>query len=77
MQTNYVGSASPSGILYSIICMKDLGHSINFYHLPLSMQELRSENFTMGRFTLVFLDYGDKQSWGRILQCGIYKAASF
>jgi len=42
--------------------VSDLERSVSFYTDVLGMTELRRENFTEGRFTLVFIGYGDEQS---------------
>ncbi len=55
-------SAIPSRILYTMIRVADLDRSIEFYHDALGMKELRRETFTEGRFTLVFMGYGDAAS---------------
>ena len=53
-------AAIPSRILYSMIRVTNLARSVDFYQDALGMRELRRENFTEGRFTLVFLGYGDE-----------------
>jgi lactoylglutathione lyase len=45
-----------------MIRVADLNHSIEFYANALGMRELRRETFTEGRFTLVFIGYGDEAS---------------
>ena len=52
----------PSRILYTMIRVGNLDRSVNFYQNALGMKELRRENFTEGRFTLVFIGYGDDSS---------------
>lgn len=54
-----VPSIIPSKILYTMIRVKDLEKSIEFYQNALGMQELRRETFSTGKFTLVFMGYGD------------------
>lgn len=54
--------AIPSRILYTMIRVGDLDRSVSFYRDALGMKELRRENFTGGRFTLVFMGYGDEIS---------------
>ena len=54
--------AIPTRILYTMIRVTDLERSIAFYSKTLGMRELRRENFTEGRFTLVFLGYADEAS---------------
>ena len=55
-------SALPSRILYTMIRVSDLDRSVAFYKNALDMNELRRENFTEGRFTLVFIGYGNENS---------------
>ena len=55
-------NALPSRVLYSMIRVADLDHSIGFYIDALGMRELKRETFTEGRFTLVFMGYGDDAS---------------
>jgi len=47
-------------ILYTMIRVGDLDRSIAFYSNALGMKELRRENFTEGRFTLVFMGYDEE-----------------
>ena len=42
--------------------VSNLETSIQFYRKALGMRELYRENFTEGRFTLVFMGYGDEQT---------------
>ena len=49
----------PSRILYTMVRVSDLDRSIEFYRDALGMRELRRETFTEGKFTLVFMGYGD------------------
>ncbi|MGC1497742.1 MAG: lactoylglutathione lyase [Sulfitobacter sp.] len=49
----------PSRILYTMIRVGDLDRSIAFYGVALGMREMRRETFPEGRFTLVFMGYGD------------------
>lgn len=55
-------SAIPFRILYTMIRVADLERSVAFYKTALCMNELRRENFTEGRFTLVFIGYGEEAS---------------
>ena len=52
----------PSRILYTMLRVSNLERSIAFYRDALGMSELRRETFTQGRFTLVFIGYGDDAS---------------
>ena len=45
-----------------MIRVADLDRSVEFYQKALGMNELRRENFTQGRFTLVFMGYGNDTS---------------
>jgi len=52
----------PARMLHTMIRVTDLERSVTFYRDVLGMRELRRENFTAGRFTLVFVGYGDEAS---------------
>ena len=54
--------AIPSRLLYTMVRVSNLEQSIKFYNKVLGMKELRRETFTEGRFTLVFIGYGDESS---------------
>lgn len=56
----------PNRILYTMIRVADLDRSIAFYRDLLGMRELRRETFPDGRFTLVFMGYGDETSGATI-----------
>ncbi len=62
MSNNINPSAIPNRVLYTMIRVSDLDRSIKFYRDALGMRELRRETFTEGRFTLVFIGYGDEAS---------------
>lgn len=49
----------PNRILYTMLRVTDLERSLKFYHDALGMRELRRETFPDGKFTLVFIGYGD------------------
>jgi lactoylglutathione lyase len=55
-------SLMPSRILYPMIRVSELDRSLTFYIEALGMRELRRESFTEGRFTLVFIGYGEEVS---------------
>jgi len=55
-------SAIPSRVLYTMIRVGDLERSLAFYTDALGMRELRREDYPEGRFTLVFVGYGDERS---------------
>lgn len=46
--------------LHTMIRVKDLDKSIDFYTRLLGMQELRRKDFPTGKFTLAFVGYGDE-----------------
>lgn len=52
----------PACILYTMVRVGNLDRSIAFYQDALGMREMRRETFPEGRFTLVFMGYGDSQS---------------
>ena len=52
----------PTRILYTMVRVGDLERSIAFYADALGMREMRRETFPEGRFTLVFMGYGDSSS---------------
>ena len=59
-------AAIPSRILYTMIRIGDLDRSIAFYRDALGMREVRRETSTEGRFTLVFMGYGEDPSGATI-----------
>lgn len=52
----------PNRILYTMLRVRDLNRSLEFYQNALSMHEMRRETFPEGKFTLVFIGYGDATS---------------
>jgi lactoylglutathione lyase len=52
----------PTRILHTMIRVKDLEKSVDFYTRLLGMRELRRAEFPGGKFTLVFLGYEDEDS---------------
>lgn len=46
--------------LHTMIRVKDLDKSLDFYTRLLGMQELRKKDFPTGDFTLAFVGYGDE-----------------
>lgn len=46
--------------LHTMIRVKDLEKSLDFYTRLLGMQELRKKDFPTGDFTLAFVGYGDE-----------------
>lgn len=49
-------------LLHTMIRVKDLDKSIDFYTRLLGMKLLRKKDFEGGRFTLAFVGYGDEDS---------------
>lgn len=49
-------------LLHTMIRVGDLDRSITFYRDILGMQVLRRQDYPDGRFTLVFMGYGDEAS---------------
>lgn len=54
--------ASSSRLLHTMIRVLDLDKSIDFYTRHLGMKLLRRKDFPDGRFTNVFVGYGDETS---------------
>ena len=52
----------PNRILYTMLRVSDLEQSLKFYQDALGMYEMRRETFPDGKFTLVFIGYGDAAS---------------
>ena len=52
----------PTRILYTMLRVGDLDRSVAFYADALGMREMRRETFPDGRFTLVFMGYGESPS---------------
>lgn len=52
----------PNRILYTMFRVTDLERSLKFYQDALGMHEMRRETFPDGKFTLVFIGYGDAAS---------------
>ena len=48
-------------LLHTMIRVKDLDKSINFYVDKLEMKLLRRTDFPGGKFTLAFVGYGDEK----------------
>ena len=57
-----VQTSLPTSILYTMVRVGDLNRSLAFYRDALGMREVRRETFPEGRFTLVFMGYGDDPS---------------
>ncbi|NOX94829.1 MAG: lactoylglutathione lyase [Alphaproteobacteria bacterium] len=59
---NAHGPAPPARMLHTMIRVSNLEQSLAFYLDALGMHELRREDYPEGRFTLVFVGYGDEAS---------------
>lgn len=62
MNSKSQSSVVPFRSLYTMVRVGDLDRSVAFYRDALGMRELRRETFTEGRYTLVFIGYGDEAS---------------
>jgi lactoylglutathione lyase len=49
-------------MLHTMIRVKDLDRSLEFYTKLLGMKELRKKDYPGGKFTLAFVGYGDEDS---------------
>lgn len=52
----------PNRLLHTMIRVRDLGRSLDFYVGLLGMRLLRLKDFPDGKFTLAFVGYGDESS---------------
>lgn len=64
---NTATSVTPSRILYPMIRISNIDRSLQFYINALGMRELRRESFKVGRFTLLFVGYGEEAN-GTVLE---------
>ena len=55
-------SATDFRLLHTMLRVRDLDKSIDFYSRHLGMRLLRRKDFPGGRFTLAFLGYGDESA---------------
>ncbi|HUC18821.1 MAG TPA: lactoylglutathione lyase [Acetobacteraceae bacterium] len=55
-------SANGQRLLHTMIRVKDLEASVNFYTKLLGMKELRRNEVPGGKYTLAFVGYGDEAS---------------
>ncbi len=62
MNNDTSASFVPARMLHTMIRVGNLQRSLDFYLNALSMRELRREDYPEGRFTLVFVGYGDENS---------------
>ena len=54
--------ADKSRLLHTMIRVRDLDASLNFYSNLLGMKVLRKRDYPTGKFTLAFIGYGDETS---------------
>lgn len=53
-------------VLHTMIRVKELEKSVNFYTKVLGMRELKRNDYEAGRFTLVFVGYQDEKEGAAI-----------
>ncbi|MBV9685854.1 MAG: lactoylglutathione lyase [Alphaproteobacteria bacterium] len=58
--TKPVLAADKSRLLHTMIRVRDLDASLNFYSNLLGMKVLRKRDYPTGKFTLAFVGYGDE-----------------
>ncbi len=58
MSTDNPFTTGNARYLHTMIRVKDLKKSMDFYTRLLGMQELRNKDFPTGKFTLAFVGYG-------------------
>lgn len=56
-----MGSDSGFRLLHTMIRVRDLDKSLDFYTRHLGMKVLRNQDFEGGRFTLAFVGYGEEK----------------
>lgn len=61
-QSSQGGAAGKFRLLHTMIRVKDLDKSIDFYTRHLGMKALSRKDYPSGKFTLAFLGYGDEAS---------------
>ena len=54
--------ADKARLLHTMIRVRDLDASLNFYSKLLGMKVLRKRDYPTGKFTLAFVGYGDETS---------------
>ena len=59
---NATQSAQPTRLLHTMLRVSDLERSLQFYIEKLGMRLLRQERYPAGRFTLVFVGYGEERA---------------
>lgn len=56
-----MGSDNSFHLLHTMIRVRDLDKSLDFYTRHLGMKVIRNQDFEGGRFTLAFVGYGDEK----------------
>jgi lactoylglutathione lyase len=62
MATSAAATPQAGRILHTMLRVKDLDRSLDFYTRLLGMRMLRKSDYPGGRFTLAFVGYGDEAS---------------
>jgi lactoylglutathione lyase len=62
METAHQADASGYRMLHTMIRVKDLDKSLDFYTRLLGMQVLRRRDVPAGKYSLAFVGYGDERS---------------
>lgn len=62
MAQNTDDAAPRARLLHTMVRVRDLDRSLDFYTRLLGMDLLRKTDFSGGRFTLAFVGYGDEDS---------------
>lgn len=57
-----LGAVAPRRLLHTMIRVRDLDKSLDFYTRILGMKLMRRADFEGGRFSLAFVGYGDESS---------------
>ena len=61
-ETSGLPGADKARLLHTMIRVRDLDASLNFYTKLLGMNLLRKRDYPTGKFTLAFVGYGDETS---------------
>ena len=61
-ETSVLPGADKARLLHTMIRVRDLDVSLNFYTKLLGMNLLRKRDYPTGKFTLAFVGYGDESS---------------
>jgi len=57
-----IAATMPNRLLHTMIRVRDLGRSLDFYVGLLGMRLLRRKDFPDGKFTLAFVGYGEEDT---------------